>query len=548
MVLLLTIVTLTVLLVISTKLLFPHKFNYYLGGTETSEPSPSATEIVESNEILDSLPAGLFVIDQDYTITYINQTLVNHLETSRSEILNRSLSHTFEISEGLKQSLDATIDSPEREINRSEATYVSPDGNKKELELVFTRIDMDDELKFICLVPTFTNIVAARDHLRKTERLKAMGEMVSGLAHEINNPLTGVVGFANLLLEEGEDVANREELQIIHQNAQRCKDIIDNMLGFIRSGSPDSENIDVNQLIENSIKLTRRELDIHSIQITKDLDPELPQIMANRTQIEEVIINILTNAKDELKNIDSDNRMIRVKTKPKGDRAIEIEIDDNGPGIPEEKRNSIFEPFYTTKTTDSGTGLGLSIAQGIIDELGGQIQIADSELGGASFRISLPISDDSLKELEGQATGAGVDSRVPDHIDKILVVEDEKSVVQLFQKFCEQSSVKGEFFGNPLEAIEFLNTREEFDPDAVFLDLVFPGKLRGRDFYEWLENFRPDLLDRLVLMTGNPNDDQTEIARSSDTIQLLSKPLNIPDIGQALHEKGDRLTEEETPN
>lgn len=535
-------ILLTTLVVFFIKVLCPHTFNRYIGGRETSEPEMVKQPAMESQQILDALPAGLFVIDDDYTITYVNDTLIDYLGTSEEQILNRSLSHTFEISEGLKQSLEASVESPENQkINRSEVTYANPAGTKKELELVFATYAQKNHRKFICLVPTFTNIVAARDHLRKTERLKAMGEMVSGLAHEINNPLTGVVGFANLLLEEGDSSAHREELQIIHKNAQRCKDIIDNMLGFIRSGSPEAEQIDVNQLIENSIKLTRRELDIHSIQITRDLDPELPAVTANRTQIEEVLINILTNAKDELKTIESDNRVIRVKTKPLGDSMILIQIDDNGPGIPEDKKETIFEPFFTTKTSDSGTGLGLSISQGIVDELGGDIEIEDSEFGGASFRISLPVSDASQKELEGQATEPAIESEIPDNLEKIMVVEDEESVRQLFESFCEQSSVAGKFFVNPLEAIEFLNSHEDFRPDAVFLDLVFPGKLRGRDFYEWLENFRPELVDRLILMTGNPNDEQAELARQSDTISLLSKPIDIPEIGQSLNQKINTL-------
>ena len=534
----LIIALVTVCLVLSAKLFFPHVTNRLLAGETYRESTAPSNRVANANAVLEVLPSGIFVLDEKYEIIYSNLSLAEELGTSRDRLLNVPVEDVFAVSEGLTKSLDQISKDAENPgyNNQAQVTYIHQDGNKTKLELVFSHFLEDSRSRFVCMVPSLTDLSASREQLRKTERLKAMGEMVSGLAHEINNPLTGVVGFANLLLEStGEDEPHREELQIIQENAQRCKDIIENMLGFMRSGQPESSELDVNEILENAIKLTRRDLDIENIEIQRNLDPELPSIHGNRTQLEEVFVNLLNNAKDELKNHQGEDPEIRVRTQPRGDDSIKISIEDSGSGIDPDQREEIFEPFFTTKSGGGGTGLGLPIVEGIINDLGGTISVDTSELGGAQFKIILPTVDRS-KELEGQTTRELHSKRLPESVENIMAVEDEKSIRQLIDRFRGETGLDGETFENPIEAIDFLDHEApDYNPDVIFLDLVYPGSLRGQDFVEWVEVHREDLLDRIIIMTGNPDDDQVRLTEKHEDIVLLTKPLSPPDLVQTIN-------------
>lgn len=528
-----------IVLGLALKFFFPHRINRFLAG-ETYPDDDTFRPPSNPDDILEGLPTGVFVLNEDLVVTYANSSFAKELGTLRNELLDSTLEEIFDVSEGLKQSL---MESPEDHgenaapRNRAQVIYHDEKGGKIKLQLIFSRINEDNGTQYICMVPTMTDLDASRDQLRKTERLKALGEMVSGLAHEINNPLTGVVGFANLLLETDEDSPHEQELKIIQKNAQRCKDIIENMLGFIRSEEPESDDLDINEILDSTIKLTRRDLDINDIEITRNLDPELPSLKANRTQLEEIFVNLLNNAKDELKNHPKEDRKISVKTKPADKNKIVVTVEDSGSGIPENERDKIFEPFFTHKKTGEGTGLGLPIVQGIVSGLEGEISVSESEMGGAKFEVALPTGE-SRKKLEGQATRASHSQRLPTDLKDMMVIEDEESIRHLFDKFGEENNLRREFFENPLQAIEYLNHRRpEYDPDVIFLDLIFPGKLRGRDFVDWVEENRASLLDRIIVMTGNPDDDQINLIEKHENIPLITKPLNFSELIQTINQR-----------
>lgn len=528
----------TVLAVLLLKFFFPHAINKITAGETYRDGEPPQTAPPHAESILEVLPAGVFILDETFNITYANPAFAKELGMNRKELIETPIEDVFVVSEGLTKSLDKisnTSTSPSTH-NQAQVTYRNTDGNKTKLELSFTKFDENNRQRFVCMVPSLTDLDASREQLRKTERLKDMGEMVSGLAHEINNPLTGVVGFANLLLEStDEEEPHREELQIIQENAQRCKDIIENMLGFMRSDDPESTELNVNEILGNAIKLTRRNMDIQNIEIQRNLDPELPTIEGNRTQLEEVFVNLLNNAKEELKHYEDEDCIIRAKTQPQGNDTVKITIEDSGSGIPEEMQEEIFEPFFTTKKSEEGTGLGLSIVQGIINELGGTIDVDESVFGGAKFEIAIPTKE-SPKKLEGQATKRKYSDRLPDSIRNVIAIEDEKSIRQLIDRFREQADLEGKTFENPIDAIEYFNHENPDDqPDVIFLDLVFSGKLRGRDFVEWVEVHREKLLDRIIIMTGNPEDEQVQLTEEHENIILLPKPLGAPDLVRAIN-------------
>lgn len=521
-----------IILVVSLKFTMPETIHRWLG-LEPKSPEAPRLDTIDSDWLLSELPTGLLVLDDQFNVQFVNDAFLREISISREQMESEPLDSVFSGAEALRKALSKKAPNEEDPHNAS-LTYSNETGQKEKLKLTVTREERNGTVSYVCLLPTFTNLVGARDQIRQSERIRTLGEMISGLAHEINNPLTGVIGFVNLLLEDKQAEPVKSELEIIEENATRCKDIIDNLLNFVRPGDSKAEDLDLNEILQTSVKLIRRNLDISSIEIATDCDPELPTIHANQTQLEEVFINLLSNAEQELKNKDEGERVIKVTTKPIDDQQILIRIEDSGYGIPESQRDQIFEPFHTTKGDSDGTGLGLPITQGIITGLGGEITVHDSEeLGGAQFDIRLPVSERE-DSLETKTSREQTNNQLPPDYQSILVVEDEKNIRDLFQQFIQRWGVEGHFEESPLQAIDDLTQGTISDPDLIVLDLVFPGQLEGRDLVLWLQEHRPELLNRLIYITGNPHDEQIEFLESETDAPLVTKPMDKSDFLEAV--------------
>jgi two-component system NtrC family sensor kinase len=220
-----------------------------------------------------------------------------------------------------------------------------------------------------------------------------VGQLISGIAHEINNPLTAVVGYAELLTtsEENHSPELKEDLKFIYDNSVRCREIVSNLLRFVRKEGLKKKSIQINDAIRSSVQLMHfRVVKKEQIQLECDLAPRLPPISADLQQIEQVIVNLIHNACDALSEIKGPKK-ITVLSRFEDGRVM-VQIKDNGPGIPSNIQEKIFDPFFTTKDEGKGTGLGLSICQRIIQDHGGSITVESVPGSGASFLVSLPVS------------------------------------------------------------------------------------------------------------------------------------------------------------
>jgi PAS domain S-box-containing protein len=221
-------------------------------------------------------------------------------------------------------------------------------------------------------------------------RLASIGELASGVAHEINNPLTGVIGYAQLLLER-QDVPQdiKDDLKAIYEGAERVSIIVKGLLAFARQTKPARTHIDINNLIGRVLELREYHLQTNDINVTTSLDPSLPITFGDAGQLQQVFLNLIINAETEMKLAHNKGKLF-ITTK-KVDNNIHISFKDNGPGIPEANLQKIFEPFFTTREVGEGTGLGLSVCYGIVKEHNGRIW-AESEPGqGATFVVELPV-------------------------------------------------------------------------------------------------------------------------------------------------------------
>jgi two-component system NtrC family sensor kinase len=254
------------------------------------------------------------------------------------------------------------------------------ESEKKELEEWADK--MEDKVK-----ERTAELKKIHGQLFRSEKLASIGKLAAGVAHEINNPLTGVLTNASLLLEDLPDGdPKKEDVNVIVSETIRCREIVKRLLDFARQTKPQKKLTNINSLVDNIVLLVRNQTTFRNINIERKLEDSIPEIMADSDQIQQVIINFILNASDAMPNGGSLVIQSRVMDNKE---YVELKFTDSGHGIPEENKNRIFDPFFTTKET--GTGLGLSISYGIIEQHGGLIHV-ESELGkGTTFIVQLPI-------------------------------------------------------------------------------------------------------------------------------------------------------------
>ncbi|MDD5093457.1 MAG: ATP-binding protein [Dehalococcoidia bacterium] len=229
---------------------------------------------------------------------------------------------------------------------------------------------------------------ACQEQLLQSAKLAAVGELVAGVAHEMNNPLMAISGYAQLLLEEVKDESIRADLETINKETDRTITIVGNLLSFARRCEPEKKPLSINKTIEETLELRAYELSLDNIQIIRDFSPDLPTIMADRNQLQQVFLNLINNAAYAMKEAHGKGRLL-IKTLPV-DKLIRITFTDDGAGIPPDTIDRIFDPFFTTKDVGKGTGLGLSICYGIIKEHGGRIYVLSTPGRETTFTIDLP--------------------------------------------------------------------------------------------------------------------------------------------------------------
>jgi len=247
----------------------------------------------------------------------------------------------------------------------------------------------------VMVMADITELAAMQAQLMNTEKMAAVGQLVSGVAHEVNNPLTAIMGFADLMLENPElPESVHQDLRVIIQEAQRTKEIVQNLLGFARQLPAQRRPLDVNDIISRTLQLRAYDLASHGVEVKTDLAEDLPTFIGDGQQLQQVFLNILNNAHDAIRENTRPGR-ITLESRVKANK-IEVTFRDNGPGIRNPER--ILEPFFTTKEVGKGTGLGLSICYGILREHGGELLFGNNlDAPGAYFKIVLPLQ---LQEID----------------------------------------------------------------------------------------------------------------------------------------------------
>jgi two-component system NtrC family sensor kinase len=363
-----------------------------------------------------------------------------------------------------------------------------------------------------------SNLRDMQEQLIQTEKMSALGMLVSGVAHELNNPLTSVLGYADLLLRQEEDGRKREMLETVTGQADRARRIVRNLLTFSRKRKPEKSVTDINRILREILDLRSYDLRTGNIRLNRRLAADLPHALIDPHQFQQVFLNLITNAEHALTDRDRD-RTIDVETVQTGE-SIRITVADNGPGIREKDLDKIFLPFFTTKETGRGTGLGLSICYGIVEEHGGRIRAEHSDSGGAKFVIEIPACLPEEEPAEPMVGAVAEDSGGTGHL---LVVDDEEAITALVRDSLVPRGWEVTSASDGRRALEAVR-RTGFD--VLLVDLRMPG-MDGPAFYRELLQIRPDLAARVVFATGDAGNPATRKFLEGTSSPVLTKPFTV---------------------
>jgi PAS domain S-box-containing protein len=384
------------------------------------------------------------------------------------------------------------------------------DGAGEITHFVGVERDMTDELKL-------------RDQLVQSERMSAVGELVAGVAHEINNPLQTIVGCVDLMLDEHRDPALRRDLELMRREAARAGQIIRNLLSFVRRSAPDRASTDLNDIVRATVALREYHLQQNNISLMVHCHDRPLLALVNREEIQQIVVNLLLNAEQAIAR-GSGSGTITITTSTTN-RHHMIEVADDGPGVSPDLRGRIFEPFFTTKQVGEGTGLGLSISHGIASAHGGTLELLPVR-SGACFRLILPAQADVPARPHPARAGA---------LGRALVVDDELPIRMLLVRLLERRGFQV-IAADSGETALMMSAASAGALTLVISDLRMPG-MDGFELYRRLIARDPSLAARYVLMSG----DSTAVDEAEDipvAVPLLRKPFTASDLEALLARLG----------
>lgn len=396
----------------------------------------------------------------------------------------------------------------------------------------FSRPVLDREGRRIGWLELYNDVTGEREiqsKLLQTEKMAALGQLVSGIAHELNNPLTTIMGYGQLLLGHGLTPPQLSKARKVFQEAERARRIVKNLLYFARENKPERTRVNLNEIVERTLALRSYELRVENIVIECDLAPNLPETMADPHQLQQVVLNLLANAEQALLE-DRGQGHVWIRTHRIGGNRISLEVSDDGPGIPTEVGSRIFDPFFTTKPSDVGTGLGLSIVYGIVHQHGGEVTFENQAGSGARFVVELPLVAVQPRDPEASLS-LGAEREPNITRGRILVVEDEPTVAQLIVDVLREE-------GHQVEAVldsqEGLTMLSRGTYDLVLCDLRMP-RLDGPAFYDTLVRTGSAEHQRIIFVTGDTLAPRTLEFLEANKLPYLTKPFLVEELKLAVN-------------
>jgi two-component system NtrC family sensor kinase len=477
-------------------------------------------------DLFDNANDFIFTLDGNFAVSSANKVVLKTTGYQLDEIIGAPVTQFISAQQlpALYKLLKAHLVSTPS-LAPFELLVFGKDGQETLLEVsIRVRREGRRPVSIHCIARDITHRRELEQQLQQTEKLSTIGKLVAGVAHELNNPLTTIIGYSSLLQQSDLPGETQTDLNVIFRQAQRARLIVRDLLTFARRFELETKQVDLNEIIMGSLTLMKPQLQSNAVQIKTALDAGLPPTMADSHQLEQVFINLITNAIHALAVIPEPGQL--TITSRNNDDHILLSFADNGPGIPPNIINRIFDPFFSTKQVGEGTGLGLSICFGIISEHKGRIWAENAPTGGATFHIDLPIEQPPMV-VAAPAPAAAATSIFSSPL-KILAVDDEPTLLNLLRLIFTQRGHIVETAPDGKTALQKLDSQSY---DLIVCDVLMPDIL-GPELYEQAVEKFPHLRNRFIFITGNVVDMDTRIFLEKSGLAWLSKPFLPTDIEQ----------------
>lgn len=481
-------------------------------------------------ELFDNANDFIFTLDRNFRVSQANQSVLEKTGYRLDEIVGmpvgqfvqpKNMSRLF----GQFKTQLARANTP----SIFDFTILSKQKDEIQIE-VAVRVQRHQQrvIALQCIARDVTQRHLLEKQLRQTEKLSTIGKLVAGVAHELNNPLTSIVGYASMLQEEEMPQRFHDDLQVIFRQAERARVIVRGLLAFARNINLETEPVNINDVLQSALTLMQPQLEHYNIQVNTSLQFGLPLTVADPHQLEQVFVNLITNSVQALSTV-SGVRALTIAASQSGGNIL-ANIADNGPGIPEKILNKIFDPFFSTKKVGQGTGLGLSICYGIIGEHNGRIWVDTAMNRGTTFFIELPVIPVSVPTPAGVPAETSPISSVPDKALQILAVDDEDFLLALLDRVLSRHGHRVDRASSGEVALQKLSTHSY---DVIISDVLMPD-ITGPQLYQRVVETRSDHAARFIFITGNAVDPDTRAFLDESGLPWLAKPFLPSDIEHAV--------------
>ncbi len=478
--------------------------------------------------LVESIDEGILTIDQKGTLYFLNKRAAAYLNGLPEELSGRNVKELLP-PELIVPFIQTVVTVLETETGQEINAEINRNGKQEYFHLSFQPLKKDGEAKplVLCVMAETTARVELEEKLRQAQKMEAIGNLAGGVAHDFNNLLSVIRGYSFLLLKDtnaSKDIL--ESIREIDEASERAQTLTRQLLAFSRKQLMKPKILDINQLINNLHKLLSRLIG-ENIQLELNLEAKIKPVLADPGQMEQVLMNLVVNAKDAMpkggqllirtENISSEKELKKVRD-PHAGSYIGIHVSDTGAGIDKELLTKIFDPFFTTKETGKGTGLGLSTVFGIVKQSDGYI-VVDSKPGkGSTFSIYLPQSEKTTKKKEfpqEQVVTANGNKT-------ILVIEDESGVRSMISKMLKLYGYKSYLANSGAQGITIYNSHKQ-EIDLILSDVVMPG-MSGMEMVQILQKTAPDI--PAIFMSGYTDDEIIRHGVKEDGIHFLQKPFD----------------------
>lgn len=495
--------------------------------------------------LFEQAPEPILICDWDGRVLDSNRAASSLYGISSRRLLSQSLESLTDLDREKRRALTTALHRMRQA--EVEARGRRPDGTMFPLVLRLAVTAFRGEERLLVQVRDMTETVRMQAELLQAQKMEALGQLISGVAHELNNPLSAIIAFAQLLRTDERLPADLvHDADLLVQEADRTRRIVQNLLDFARQRTPDRQHAQLAPLLERTLELHAYALRAGRIEIRLLLPTDLPPVWVDAAQVQQVLLNLTLNAIQAIR-AERPNGTITISARSDAGSqfsgpVVRLRVEDDGPGVAEDVRPHLFEPFFTTKDVGQGTGLGLSVSYGIVTTHGGRLWFEPSAAGGAAFIVELPTAatdgadDGSVVAASSGAAAVAPAPAAPRRSGRtILVVDDEHSIRETMRRALGRAGHEVVLASGGTEALEVIGVQPV---DLLVLDHRM-SQIDGTELYQQAIALSPELTGRAMIMTGDTHNPSLVAFAQEHGLRLMAKPFDIGDLLSAVDEELD---------